>query len=458
MALDPVKNFAKVEVSIGYDASATSIVLISGDGAKLPNPSADGDFNLVWWDDTTYKDPADDPNVEIVRCTARSTDTLTVTRNQEGSGASTKNTGGSTYRMIVAMTKKMKDDIGAKFEFGGDGSDGALVITSGATDINLGGLAVVVKQYASISITGSGKLTFSNPNAAGTTIILKSQGDVVLTSSETPMIDASGMGGSGGAGGAAAGNGSNGTNAVGAFDIAAHEGTKGDFGGNASIGGLIFDNKPFFTLNDYQIAQQKGFKIIPGSGGGGAGGGRLVGGGVGGNGGGALIINCGGDLNFTTSNGISVNGKNGVKGTDSNNNNVNHGAGGGGGGGASGMFLMFYNTLTSASGTITTAGGNAGAGGDVSGTAGGGGGEDDNSGEGGSGAGHYGGAGGNGADSQLNAGNNGINGSNAGGTGAGGGGGSGASQAYNDATPFTGGTGGNGGSNHGYLITQNFYF
>ena len=112
--IDPVKNFAKVEVSIGYNAAATSIVLVSAEGAKLPQPSTDGEFNLTWWDSTNYGDPADDPNVEIVRCTARSTDTLTVTRAQEGTSATTKNTGGATYKMVLALTEKMKTDMTEK--------------------------------------------------------------------------------------------------------------------------------------------------------------------------------------------------------------------------------------------------------------------------------------------------------------------------------------------------------
>jgi hypothetical protein len=111
--LDPTSNFAKCVVSTGYNAAATSVVLSTGDGAKLPQPSTAGAFNLVWWDSTTYGDPADDPNVEIVRCTGRSTDTLTVSRAQEGTSASTKNTSGKTYKMILAVTKKMMDDIGA---------------------------------------------------------------------------------------------------------------------------------------------------------------------------------------------------------------------------------------------------------------------------------------------------------------------------------------------------------
>lgn len=112
MALDPTINFGKATVSTGYDASATSIVLSSGHGANLPSTFS---YNLVWWNSTDYDDPADDPNVEIVRCTNRVTDTLTVTRAQEGTAASTKNTGGKTYKMVLDVTKKMIDDIIATF-------------------------------------------------------------------------------------------------------------------------------------------------------------------------------------------------------------------------------------------------------------------------------------------------------------------------------------------------------
>jgi hypothetical protein len=111
MSLDPVRNFAKVEVSTGYDDVATSIELVASDGDKLPQPSTDGSFNLVWWDSTTYPDPADDPSKEIVRCTARSSDTLTITRAQESTAAAAHNTSGKTYKMILAITKKMMDDL-----------------------------------------------------------------------------------------------------------------------------------------------------------------------------------------------------------------------------------------------------------------------------------------------------------------------------------------------------------
>lgn len=111
MALDPVRNFARVTVSTGYDADDTAIALSSGHGASLPDPATDGAFNVIWWNFTDYPDPADDPNKEIVRVTARSGDNLTVTRAQESTSGSTKNTAGKTYKMILAVTKKMMDDI-----------------------------------------------------------------------------------------------------------------------------------------------------------------------------------------------------------------------------------------------------------------------------------------------------------------------------------------------------------
>ncbi len=107
--LDPVVNFGKVTVSAGYDATETSIILNTNEGSKLPDPSSV--FNLVWWNSTDYPDPSDDPNKEIVRCTTRTTDTLTVTRAQEGTSASIKNLAGKTYKMILSPTAKTISDI-----------------------------------------------------------------------------------------------------------------------------------------------------------------------------------------------------------------------------------------------------------------------------------------------------------------------------------------------------------
>lgn len=105
MALDLVSNFAKVIVNTGYDAAATSIVLVAGSVAKFPA----GPFNLVWWDSTSYPDPADDPNHEIVRLLILpgGGDTITVVRAQEGTAATTKNTAGHVYKMALSLTAKV---------------------------------------------------------------------------------------------------------------------------------------------------------------------------------------------------------------------------------------------------------------------------------------------------------------------------------------------------------------
>jgi hypothetical protein len=110
--MDNTKNFVKVDVSTGYDDAATEVVLVAGDGAKLPA----AEFNLVWWNFTDYPDPADDPNVEIVRVTGISTDTLTITRAQEDTAATDKNISGKSYKMILGVTKKTIDDIDSTYE------------------------------------------------------------------------------------------------------------------------------------------------------------------------------------------------------------------------------------------------------------------------------------------------------------------------------------------------------
>lgn len=109
--IDPIKNFAKVTLAAGIDADDTSVSLTAGHGAKLPNPSTDGAFNLVLWNFTNYPDPSDDPDVEIVRVTGRSGDTLTIARAQEGTSAAAHNTTGKLYKAILAFTKKTFEDM-----------------------------------------------------------------------------------------------------------------------------------------------------------------------------------------------------------------------------------------------------------------------------------------------------------------------------------------------------------
>src|SRR3990172_3714537 len=111
MSTTPVTNWGKATVSTTYDASATSIVLTTGHGSRFP---ATFPYPLTWYNATDFPDPADDPNRELVTVTNRAGDTLTVTRGAEGSGASTKNTVGKTYKMFLGLTKAMWDSIFAQ--------------------------------------------------------------------------------------------------------------------------------------------------------------------------------------------------------------------------------------------------------------------------------------------------------------------------------------------------------
>ena len=105
----PVTNFGKGTVSTGYGSADTSIVLTTGHGSFFP---ATFPYPLVWFNATDFADPADDPNKEIVIVTGRTGDTLTVTRAGESTSASTKNTGGKTYKMVLSLTKAMWDGLG----------------------------------------------------------------------------------------------------------------------------------------------------------------------------------------------------------------------------------------------------------------------------------------------------------------------------------------------------------
>ena len=81
--------------------SGTSLVLTSGHGARFPTPP----FNAVIW---VAGASALSSNAEVVRVTAKSTDTLTITRAQEGSSARTVVVGD---QIAAAITSKTLTDV-----------------------------------------------------------------------------------------------------------------------------------------------------------------------------------------------------------------------------------------------------------------------------------------------------------------------------------------------------------
>jgi hypothetical protein len=162
MSLDSVANFVQVQASTGYSSSATSIALQSGQGAKLPAAP----HNLIWWNSTDYPNPANDPNVEIIRVTNIAGDTLTITRAQEGTSASSKNTVSKTYSLVLGITAKMISDLAAQTGNGvpvenevvsGSGTSWTLANTpvSGSVKLYAGGVRITPGAGNDYTISGT---------------------------------------------------------------------------------------------------------------------------------------------------------------------------------------------------------------------------------------------------------------------------------------------------------------
>ena len=270
--------------------------------------------------------------------------------------------------------KKVKKSAlgGGSVSFGGTGVDGALNISSGTTTIDLGGVAIFIKNYSSISITGTGKLAFSNPHSRGTIIILKSQGDVKITSSTNPAIDLRNLGAYGGSAGADGGAGNG-------LLVAPKKGNGSLVAGSGALAGFgVGIIAPSFATKWIPLP------LFTGSGGGGGRNDTYVCGG-GGRGAGCLMIECGGALNISST--INASGTAGGDYVPGSGNSNGAGGGGGpslndtpattwgfmgasgagGGGGGGGVIVILYNTLTSNTGTFIVTGG---AGGSIYGGAG----------------------------------------------------------------------------------------
>ncbi len=350
--------------SLPRDASATTTNKTLGTGTKVAIGSdadkdmyyraSDGSLTRipVGTDNQILKLNGTTPGWEAETTTVNASTTVAgiveeATQAETDAGTAT---GGTGARLFVNPST-------IRPQIGGDGSDGALSVSSGTTNIDLGSVAFFVKNYSSISITGTGKITFTNPHANGTIIVLKSTGDVTLTSSQAPMIDASSMGAIGGTGvSCIAGASSNGNNGSTGLAIA----LSSDFGDGATtgavgVGGAVATFS--YTAQAFSTVKQN-YVTVPVSSGGGSGMVSSPGGGGtstsqnAGRGGGTLIIECARAWNFTTASGISVAGGSPSSGTTS-----GAGAAGGSGGGGGGHFIAVYGGLTANSGTVTVSGG-----------------------------------------------------------------------------------------------------
>jgi len=237
-------------------------------------------------------------------------------------------------------------------KYGGTGTDGALSITSGTTTISAAS-AYVEKNYTSMSITSTGNLAITSA-FYGTSVTLRSQGNVTITTSSTSAITVNGIGG-GPDGWVNADSPSSSTAGIGGAGGGSTTG-RGAGSASASTGNqIVVAGTGLGALSPFTRWAPPGGNGSNGTTGG-ANGFSQGGGGGGGNGGGGLYIECGGAYNFTTG---ALN-AGGATGGAAPHNTSGGLQGGCGGGGAGGNIIVLYFSLTADSGTYNVSGGAGG--------------------------------------------------------------------------------------------------
>lgn len=91
------KNNAKTTLASNLSSGALSLTV--ADGSVFP---ASGSFMITIWDKTTYPDPSDDPSMEIIKCTSRSGNNLTIVRAQEDTSDVAHNSGVAVEMLFTA--------------------------------------------------------------------------------------------------------------------------------------------------------------------------------------------------------------------------------------------------------------------------------------------------------------------------------------------------------------------
>lgn len=184
-----LSNNASSLLSTGISASSTTLAITSGDEGNFPTLLA-GD-----WCPITVVDPSN--NMEIMRCTARSGVTLTVTRGQEGTTAKIFSAGARVESRLTVAALLALDLTGftGKLPIGAGGSNAqtameaydnlstisAPIASATTTDLSTAS-GVFVPITGNVTITGFGT------EQAGARRYLKFSGAPTLTYNATSMI------------------------------------------------------------------------------------------------------------------------------------------------------------------------------------------------------------------------------------------------------------------------------
>ena len=156
-------NNAKSTLASGISSTATSVTLVTGSGSLFPSPTSGQQFTL------TLTDSATGLINEICYCTARSSDTLTIVRGQEGTTARAWSTGDIASNKITAGTA-------TSFAQGGSGGTATNLAGGAANQIayqtaanTTGFITAPTTSSTYLQWTGSG-FAWSNSTSSGPTL------------------------------------------------------------------------------------------------------------------------------------------------------------------------------------------------------------------------------------------------------------------------------------------------
>lgn len=158
MALDQVANFIRGTANGSVTNSETTIDVT--DASVFPDPSGGNEYNVVIWDVDNFPRPDQDPDVEILRVTARDTtaNTLTVNRGEESTTGASHPDGSAIH---LSPTAKMFTDIETELANAGNHSvsDDGTEVSSNPSDVNFStNVSVTDDGDGTVTVNASGGL------------------------------------------------------------------------------------------------------------------------------------------------------------------------------------------------------------------------------------------------------------------------------------------------------------
>jgi len=180
-------NNAKSTLASGITSTQTTITVVSGTGALFPNPTTGQAFKI------TLVSASSSSVFEICNCTARSGDTLTVVRGQEGTTAQAfvLNDIVGHFDTAGVMTDLVQSEQlqGGSYTVGNaTGTANALAVTipSNLTSVPNGMTIIVNSGYAN---TGACTLTMTLGTTTLTAVNIVKGNNVALTGGEIPVAN-----------------------------------------------------------------------------------------------------------------------------------------------------------------------------------------------------------------------------------------------------------------------------